>query len=1064
MRDCSPSLSRLTSGRQNIATMPLLTLSLLLVLVQPVTSQVHVNSSLYDGNVSDTKQPNLGPFKPTGWMDNHETSSKEETAVDNKRINLSVSKQGDSVLNGHPEEHNLPTSMEEVKTELTTQSIFPKSRVSTKTQRPTMKRIITTTQTQQLGEHSEKATTKSPPANQSSDHSMVREGDAVAVEEPVMEEPIHEYSEEDVLIPSVISVVESSGETVERDGVESAQYRPQAQTAYSVLTTDSNAQKHPTVSSVSPPRPSSSALSSEKPATTSALNVETSRVTVSLPAVEKEAKASPTVSAGDQSQESSQSPSNSPSPRDSIPLHTGTTTNLQMITLLPTETPASSTNPQPRNTVQPSKASTSTKRQPKGTGSSTTSPQKPQTNIFKSLPPGSTTIPQSPTDTTTSPSKTLPPPKGRGRMVPIETEAANVGKELSLGYIPSVKPGSIPSTTYISKEPCDASLGPCGSPKDPNVLSELGAANGSLLVWADLSRTLSFAWELHVFGSAALFLLLTAGSALGLALSPSMHCPHRGALALANGLLLLAGAIRAAYFLLDPYGSRLLLPLPVVTALYTLPLPLLIWVQAAMVVLVIKGAEVALLPPSFQRPPLLGILAVLQCTLLLAADLLSPALSPAVPVVLQSLTLTAGLVLCLGYLFLVLPRLSSPQAGHVGDKGISGSKLRVLARVLAVCALLGALCCLLHAYTCLWLYGLLGDWRRFRWTWWLCQFWARLLELGWAFCLLLLASWVFWRPRGRQTRRASGQGGTSAGEAPSPCQSSSSSHTHTCWAKIVQSLKGRPHRKSDSNGVGGANGSGVAGELPNNWAGQERSGADISKSLIRNRDPPKESNRGRNQRSIAESSAGSLLRLQALGEARQCSVSGSLDRDKESAISLYDFDLRPPSPIDLSRSIDEALHREHLLRGGSLFRPLGLPSPPPSPGPWMRRNSDPQIMLSDSSDEHTMLTESSADLDRSIPSAVPSRQVTAPPTPTHQGPRWVSDVPVPSSMSCPVSLHPSPSAGRAATPSTDDTRPFLTPEMDIEGSRPDSRGGGRRYLKVNRQDDSASVSSDIIDL
>lgn len=1043
--------------------MPLLTFSLLLVLLQPITSQVYVNSSSYDGNVSapkraDLTEPDLGPSQPSGWMDDQETGSKEETLVDNKTIDLSVSKQGDNT------EEKSSSLNEDVKTELTTQSISPKTRASTTPERPTVKLLTntTTTQTQQLGEHSEKATTKSPPANQSSDHTMFRDREAVAEAELVTGQPIPESSEEDwstpdVLIPSVISLVESSGETVESDGVESAQYRPQAQTAYSILTTMSNAQKHPTVSSVSPPKLSSSTLGSEKHATTSAPSVEKSRVTVSLPAVEKEAKASPTLPEGIQSQGSSLSPSHSPSPRESTPLHKGYTPNLQMGTQPPTETPASSANPQPRNTAQPPKAST--------LESSTSSPQKPLTKIFKSLPPASTTYRHSPADTTTSPNTTLPLPKGRGRMVPIETEAANVGKELSLGYIPSLNPGSVPSTTYISKEPCDASLGPCGSPKDPNIFSELGNANGSLLLWADLSRTLSFAWELHVFGSAALFLLLTAGSALGLALSPSMHCPHRGALALANGLLLLAGAIRAAYFLLDPYGSRLLLPLPVVTALYTLPLPLLIWVQAAMVVLVIKGSQVTLLPPSFQRPPLLGILAVLQCTLLLAADLLSPALSPAVPVVLQSLTLTAGLVLCLGYLFLVLPRLSSPQVvGHVGDKGLSGSKLRVLTRVLAVCALLGALCCLLHAYTCLWLYGLLGDWRRFRWTWWLCQFWARLLELGWAFCLLLLASWVFWRPRGGQTRRASGQGGTAVGEVPSPCQSSSSSHTHTCWAKIVQSLKGRPHRKSESNGVGGANGSGVAGELPNNWAGQERSGADISKSLIRNRDPPKESNRGRNQRSIAESSAGSLLRLQALGQARQCSLSGSLDRDKESAISLYDFDLRPPSPIDLSRSIDEALHREHLLRGGSLFRPLGLPSPPPSPEPWMRRNSDPQIMLSDSSDEHTMLTESSAALDRSIPSAVPSRQVTAPPTPTHQGPRWVSDIPVPSSVSCPVSLHPSPSAGRAATPSTDDTRPFLTPELDIEGSRPDSRGGGRRYLKVNRQDDSASVSSDIIDL
>ncbi|KAL0186185.1 hypothetical protein M9458_017855, partial [Cirrhinus mrigala] len=236
----------------------------------------------------------------------------------------------------------------------------------------------------------------------------------------------------------------------------------------------------------------------------------------------------------------------------------------------------------------------------------------------------------------------------------------------------------------------------------------------------------------------------------------------------------------------------------------------------------------------------------------------------------------------------------------------------------------------------------------------------------------------------------------------------------------------------------------VAGELPNNWTGQERSGADISKSLIRNRDPLKDSNHLRNLKSYAGGSAGSLLRLQTLSQPPQRSLSSSLDRDKESAISLCDFDLRPPTPIDLSRSIDEALHREHLLRGESLFKPLRPPSPPPSPNLWMRRNSDPQITLSLSSDEHTLLTESSAGLDRSIPSAVPSRQVTAPPTPTHHGFRWVSEAQVPSSLSCPVSLHPSPSTSRALVPSAENTRPFLTPDLDSSQS---NARGGQSYLK-----------------
>ncbi|XP_062315102.1 proline-rich transmembrane protein 3 [Osmerus eperlanus] len=645
-------------------------------------------------------------------------------------------------------------------------------------------------------------------------------------------------------------------------------------------------------------------------------------------------------------------------------------------------------------------------------------------------------------------------------------------------------------------------LGRPRTPPSSNPSTSPGSSpflNGTSLHWDDLSRTLAFAWDLHVYGSAGLFLLLLAGAALGLGLSPSMDCSHRGALALANALLLLAAAVRAALFLIDPYGTRRLLPRPAVTALYNLALPLLVWAQAALALLAMRGAGLSLLPEALESAPLAAVLAVLQCTLLLAADLLSPALSPAVPVTLQCLSLGWGLVICLGFLCYVFPRLGCPPVPRPGGseepsgKAWAGGRRTglVLSRVLAVCGLLGALCCGLHVHATLWLYGLLGEWRRFGWGWWLVHFWARLLELAWGFSLLLLASWVFWRPRGSQGRgEGAGGEGRAGGDLPSPGQSSGSTQRHTCWSKIVQSLRGKPCRKSESNGVvggGGGVGGGGPGELPNNWAGQDRPGADISKSLIRNQNPEqpppqprnvKDSNCGRNQRGrsadrgVSDGSTGSLLRLQALGRPQR-SLCGSLEREKESGLSLYEFDLRPPSPIDLSRSIDEALHREHLLRGGSLFQPLCPPSPSPSPcsggsqGPWLRRNSDPQL-VSDSSDDHSARTESSMPLGGSVMSSVPSRQVTAPPTPSHQGHRWAGDGggSVPSSVSCPVSLRPSrTSTGHLGDEVGDDTRPFLTPDSERERGRAGREAGaGRSYLEVSRQEDSASVSSEIIDL
>ncbi|XP_034028606.1 proline-rich transmembrane protein 3 [Thalassophryne amazonica] len=613
--------------------------------------------------------------------------------------------------------------------------------------------------------------------------------------------------------------------------------------------------------------------------------------------------------------------------------------------------------------------------------------------------------------------------------------------------------------------------------------------NVTLLYWVDLSQTLAFAWELHVYGSASLFLLLFAGAAVGLTLSPSTNCPHQGALALANALLILAGGIRAALFLVDPYGTRHFLPRPAVTALYNLPLHLLVWTQAALVLLAMRAVGVSVLPSALECPPLVAVLAVLQCTLLLATDLLSPAFSPVVPVTLQILSLCWGIALCLGFLCYVFPRLRCPTIPHhevpeeARRKALTGSRRTgvILARVLAVCAVLGALCCGLHVHATLWLYGLLGDWTRFNWGWWLVHFWARLLELAWGFSLLLQGSWLFWKPQGCQGRERTEIGaGRAGGDLPSPGQSVSSTNRHTCWSKIVQSLRGKPCRKSESNGVGGGGGS---GEVPNNSTSQERPGADITKSLIRNQNhkqvtagqrSAKDSNRGWNhrghftERGISNDSTGSLLRLQALSRPPPRSVSGNLVQDRDTSVSLYEFDLRPPSPIDLTRSIDEALHREHLLGGGSLFQPLTQTSQSPSPGSgisqglWLRRNSDPQ--LSESSDAQT---ESSMPLGGSVLSSVPSRQVTAPPTPSHQGHRWAGKAvgSVPSSVSCPVSLRPSrTSAGHLGDDGVDDTRPFITPDSEMVRGRSGRPVGSRSYLEVSRHDDSASVNSEIIDL
>ncbi|KAM9350994.1 uncharacterized protein ABDE67_008288 [Symphorus nematophorus] len=864
--------------------------------------------------------------------------------------------------------------------------------------------------------------------------------------------------------PTVMLVKEES--PVPTVGNEMAQYQPPAQTAIDK------------VSDVETPPQDSQTLKPDLFVLTPAIKITTTPQTetrATLSPVVTEATPQTAVLTGELT-------ANTPSTARVSPKHKSAAVTLPQ----PTTTTTGSINKQSQTAGQPVTAQG---------GSNTTTQQVTTTSTTNVL----TTTPQTAVrislKTTNQPNKTGQQGRNTGSTT-VQSSRTGITSFLATGVVPIARTRLSPTYQTIGQRNRSILLGhphqapySTSNPAPPPLASP--SPNATLLYWGDLSRTLAFAWELHVYGSASLFLLLFAGAALGLILSPGTNCPHRGALALANALLFLAGGLRAALFLIDPYGTRKFLPRPAVTALYNLPLHLLVWTQAALALLALRVAGVSVLPSTLERPPLVAVLAVLQCTLLLAADLLSPALSPVVPVTLQVLSLCWGLALCLGFLCYVFPRIRCPPIPHAGvpeegrRKAWTGSRRVgvILGRVLAVCAVLGALCCGLHVHATLWLYGLLGNWTRFNWGWWLVHFWARLLELAWGFSLLLLASWVFWRPQGCRGREEGGADGRAAGDLPSPGQSVGSTQRHTCWSKIVQSLRGKPCRKSESNGVGGGGG-GRPGEVPNNWAGQERPGADISKSLIRNQNHEqaapqprcvKDSNRGRNhrghsaERGVSDGSTGSLLRLQALGRPPQRSVSGSLDQDRDTSVSLYEFDLRPPSPIDLTRSIDEALHREHLLGGGSLFHPLNQISQSPSPGsgvsqgPWLRRNSDPQ-MLSESSEAPT---ESSMPLGGSVLSSVPSRQVTAPPTPSHQGHRWAGNTvgSVPSSVSCPVSLRPSrTSTGHLGEDGVDDTRPFITPDSERARGRAGRPVGSRSYLEVSRHDDSASVSSEIIDL
>ncbi|CAM4732370.1 unnamed protein product [Leuciscus chuanchicus] len=268
-------------------------------------------------------------------------------------------------------------------------------------------------------------------------------------------------------------------------------------------------------------------------------------------------------------------------------------------------------------------------------------------------------------------------------------------------------------------------LGPC-------VVSTGG--NVTRLQWEDLKLTLTFAWEVHVFGS----------------------------------------------------------------------IPLLLWAQATLALFALREET------SAQQLSVTGGLATLHCISLLSA----------------------------------LPRWSAPKSLENGVRKWYCCCAPSLGCSPALCK-----------SSFLWLYGLLGDWRRFGWGWWFGQLSARLFELACSFSLLLLGSRVFWRPQGsKQTAKRGGKG------------------------KHRNKLLDIGYKW----GIGGAR--------------------------IRT---------GLNCCQITGKVTGSRVQMSA-----SLSASRGVEWQEHECIhSLIEFDLHPPSPINLHHSIDNALHHAHLLGVGNLFSP-----------------------------------------------------------------------------------------------------------------------------------------------
>uniref|UniRef100_A0A669PGI2 Proline-rich transmembrane protein 3/4 domain-containing protein n=1 Tax=Phasianus colchicus TaxID=9054 RepID=A0A669PGI2_PHACC len=522
-------------------------------------------------------------------------------------------------------------------------------------------------------------------------------------------------------------------------------------------------------------------------------------------------------------------------------------------------------------------------------------------------------------------------------------------------------------------------LEPSKPPTEPSICTgascAAGNSNTTAVGWAELRRPLRIAWAVHAYVGAALCLLLALGCIVGLGGTILQRPPQCALLLGTMGLLLAASLLRGTFLLLDPYGARGRLPPRCMLLLCSVPFTLLVGAFALLLGRLQRMAQLCLLPPSLGGLPALGVTAVLQCLAPVAADLLWPRWG-----------LGAGLALHgVGCVFATLLLLGGLRGGWRGSRR---EGLRCGARALLAAGLLGVPCCALQLLSAAWLRGGVGPAGRCGWPCWAAMGWMRVGEAGVGLAVLLGAAEPLWR--GRREEAAG----------------------HSCWAKAVRYFCAG--RKAQ------------APEYPNNCYEHAPTG-DISKSLIRN---PAEQ---LPLRALKDSNA--AVAAGTPGLSPKCpNVAVAAIREHGSSASLGELVFRPPSPIDLRRSIDQALCRRHLLREGLFGRPRR------GSGASIR-TFEPQTGMARCS-SLTELPRGEADVSVS---SMESFSLKISWNPWRHG------------LSSPDSLPLEEAPSRAQLLAHQETPPALQPP----GSEPEAR---RSFLALSRQVDARSLSSDTIEL
>ncbi|XP_029902286.1 uncharacterized protein prrt4b [Myripristis murdjan] len=429
--------------------------------------------------------------------------------------------------------------------------------------------------------------------------------------------------------------------------------------------------------------------------------------------------------------------------------------------------------------------------------------------------------------------------------------------------------------------------------------------------WNSAMATWGLAWEAHIYGAGCIFAMLTLASALNLLCLP-LRCPSGcGYFALVSLFLLAASCTRAFSLLYDAYGHQdRLNSTEASLMLYEAPFPCLTAAFGLVFLLLSMRSRMQLSYSAFQRPCFLACLVVMHFAAAFGPVTLLKFYQQKPPLCLFLSLISRGAFVALAtflsaayFVFYIYVRADSKHIYHLNNTSPTPAERYNrcpfaesrdwdrAAVTVCLSALFSLACAGLQLYAMLNAMGIAGGEEVFRpWQWWAFQFSCRVCELGVCLTLaLVVAQPVYCSDH----LPAAGSCWTELLAAKSPILPGSYQWTLSQQEKLAI---------VDTVGLGETE------NLPLYTLVDERLG-----SSLNGLDLLYHSNRALAYRDLD-------IDLDLQGSEKPEDGGCGATSGGSSFTSDSTADLRPPSPINLRRSIDEALFSEALFPM-SLFSP-----------------------------------------------------------------------------------------------------------------------------------------------